>query len=454
MAGTATTVIGTGGQALSLDARFDRLLSAAATLAEQARGVEAEPLLRLALRLRPGVAVIVNRLGTVLFDHGRVEDALACFQHAAALAPCSAGPWANCGMTLKTLDRFDEAIASYNRAVEIDPSDGQVRLNRAVALLRAGRMVEAWPDYEQRLLIQCHGPWLDRLLPTLTADGPDLTGRSVLVMHEEGFGDTLQFIRYTELLAARGARVCVAAPPELASVLQTVSGIHSIIEGNAAATGFDYVCPTFSLPRALATDLSTVPCRVPYVSADARLVAHWGTAIRWRDPERLRIGLVWAGQARPWLPGFTALDSRRSAGLASLAPLAALDAEFVSLQKGAPTNFDSWPGPPLHNPMSDVRNFADTAALIQHLDVVVSVDTAVVHLAGAMGKPVLMIDRYDSCWRWLSGRTDSPWYPTVQIFRQSQPGMWHGVIDAVMRELAMMVVERGRGQQKIVRVVE
>ncbi len=417
---------------LSLDAQFDRLLALATVLAEQARGAEAEQMLRLALRLRPGCPNVINRLGTVLFDRGRFDEALDCFHRATRVDPCAAAAWANCGMTLKTLDRFDEAIASYDRALEIDPAPGQVRLNRAVALLRAGRMAEAWPDYEQRLMIRSHGRPLERLLPTLTTNGPDLTGKSVLVLHEEGFGDTLQFIRYAESLSSRGARITVAAPPELVRVLQTVRGIDAIIEADSPGSDFDYVCPAFSLPRVFATELPTVPCRVPYITADPSLVARWRTAICWRDPKRLRIGLVWAGQARPWLPGFAALDARRSAGLAELAPLAVLDAEFVSLQKGASICAGQWPGPRLHDPMRDVQDFADTAALLEHLDLVVSVDTAMVHLAGAMGKPVLMLDRFDSCWRWLSGRTDSPWYPSLRIFRQTKPADWHSVVQDVI----------------------
>jgi hypothetical protein len=420
------------------DARFHGLIASAEALAEQGRAGEAEDILRLALRVRPGSAAARNALGMVLFDAGRLEDALGCFRRATEIDPHAAGAWGNAGMVLKTLDRFDEALAAYDRALSLDPGSGQLRLNRAVALLRAGRMAEAWGDYEARLVLRCHDSPLERLLPTLGENEPDLRGRSVLILHEEGFGDTLHFIRYAALLAARGARVAVAAPPELARLLAGVAGIDEVIEGAVEGAGgpglHDYVCPVFSLPRVFATTLESIPRAMPYLRAEPGLVAQWGRVLRWRDPARLRVGLVWAGQARPWLPGFAALDRRRSAGLAALAPLAGLDAEFVSLQKGG----DCLGSLAVHDPMPFARDFADTAAVIAHLDVVVSVDTAVAHLAGGMGKPVLLLDRYDSCWRWLSGRTDSPWYPTLRIFRQTRPGVWDDPVRAVAEALAEM----------------
>jgi hypothetical protein len=422
------------GFAQTPDARFHGLIASAEALAERSRAGEAEAILRLALRVRPGSAATQNALGMVLFDAGRFEEALGCFRRATEIDPHAAGAWGNAGMVLKTLDRFDEALEAYDRALALDPRAGQLRLNRAVALLRAGRMAEAWADYEARLVVRCHAAPLERLLPTLDETGPDLRGRSVLILHEEGFGDTLQFIRYAALLSARGARVAVGAPPELARLLALVRGVDEVIEGAGEPGLHDYVCPVFSLPRVFATTLESIPSAIPYLRAEPGLVAQWGRVLRWRDPGRLRVGLVWAGQARPWLPGFAALDRRRSAGLAALAPLAALDVEFVSLQKGG----DCFGFPVFHDPMPFARDFADTAAVIAHLDVVVSVDTAVAHLAGGMGKPVLLLDRYDSCWRWLSGRSDSSWYPTLRIFRQSRPGVWDDPVRGVVEALAEM----------------
>jgi hypothetical protein len=185
----------------------------------------------------------------------------------------------------------------------------------------------------------------------------------------------------------------------------------------------------------------------PYVAADPVLSARWKERL---PTAGLRVGLVWAGQARPWLPGFTSLDARRSAGLAAFAPLAAVPGlSFVSLQAGSAAQRAQIPplGMSLFDPMGSVEDFADTAAIIDNLDVVVSVDTAVVHLAGAMGKPVFLVDRYDNCWRWLSGRADSPWYPSMTIFRQSTLGDWSEPMERVAAALAGMAAFHGSSRQ-------
>ena len=258
-----------------------------------------------------------------------------------------------------------------------------------------------------------------------------MRGRTVVVLHEEGFGDTLQFARYIPRLAERGARVVVAAPGELMRVLRGVAGVADILKPGVPLPPHDFLCPVFSLPRVFATTVESIPNDTPYLHADPDLVARWGEIVPWRRSSKLRVGLVWAGQARPWLEGFAALDGRRSAGAQAFAPLRDLDVELVSLQKGAAAA----PDLALHDVMERVADFADTAAVIAHLDVVVSVDTAVVHLAGGMGKPVLMLDRYDACWRWLSGRTDSPWYPAMRIFRQETPGAWEAPVLGVVAAL-------------------
>jgi hypothetical protein len=300
-------------------------------------------------------------------------------------------------------------------------------------------MTQAWADYECRHALPGHAAPLpmQRMLPALS-DLPDLAGRTVLAVHEEGFGDTLQFLRYLPLLAQRGARVLVVAPKELTRLLRTVPGIAAVVSDAAALPEYDYHCPFVSLPRAFATTPETIPAAIPYLHADSALTAAW--AARLPDAKgALRVGLVWAGQARPWLYGFTTLDRRRSMTLAGFAPLARIQGvRFVSLQKGTPAREAATPPPglDLHDPMGAAKDFADTAAIIANLDLVISVDTAVVHLAGALGKQVFLLDRYDACWRWLSGREDSPWYPTLRIFRQERVGAWGPVMRRVAGALA------------------
>jgi len=214
-----------------------------------------------------------------------------------------------------------------------------------------------------------------------------------------------------------------------------------VVQAGRPLPPHDMQCPFFSLPRAFSTTTRNAPGD-PYLIADSDLAATWaarlpGAAL---PGQGLGVGLVWAGQARPWLQGFTSVDRRRSVGLAAFAPLAAVrGARFVSLQAGTPAaqGQEPPPGMELTDPMERVRDFADTAAIIANLDVVVSVDTSVAHLAGAMGKPVFLLDRYDNCWRWLHGRTDSPWYPTMTIFRQSRPGDWGSVMQRAASSLAM-----------------
>jgi tetratricopeptide (TPR) repeat protein len=405
----------------------------------------AAAVLRALLLAAEGFGPAHNLFGMALLELGDMAAAIAEFRRAAVLTPDEGGVWTNLGMALKVENRFEEAVAAHDRAVACAPDDPRLRLNRAVALLRAGRMAEAWPDYEFRLAARrgLNLP-MERLLPAV--DGLDLAGRTVLAWHEEGFGDTLQFGRYLPLLAARGARVLARLPAELLRLFAGMPGV-GLLEPGAALPPFDWHVPVFSLPRAFATTLESIPADIPYLHVPPMQAAAWGKRLAEALPRgALRVGLVWGGQARPWLPWFTTLDARRSMALATLAPLAAMPGvALVSLQMGKPAaELRQLPrGMALHDPMGDVTDFADTAAIIANLDVVVSVDTSVVHLAGALGNRVLLLDRYDSCWRWLSGREDSPWYPGLRILRQPVPGDWAPVVRRAVGVLAEMVLRRG-----------
>ncbi|MBV9250425.1 MAG: tetratricopeptide repeat protein [Acetobacteraceae bacterium] len=393
------------------------------------------------LEQEPRSAVAHNAAGTTLAELGDVEGAIRHFEQTVALAPNDAASWSNLGMMLKTAGHFDSALMAYNRAIAHSPYDPQIRVNRAVALLKAGHWAEAWPDYEWRLRLPGHLPLpLDRLLPSIS-EKPDLAGITVLVTHEDGFGDTLHFMRYLPLLARHGARVLVWVPPELERVVCMVPGVTAVLTGDLPPPAYDYHCPFVSLPRVFATTLETIP-REAYLQTDQVMAAGWA---RHFPADVLRVGLVWAGQARPWAPGFITLDRRRSIALAEFAPLAGIrGVRFVSLQKG-PAAEQAYLPPPsmeLYDPMEHVVDFAETAAIISNLDLVVSVDTSVVHLAGAMGKPVFLLDRYDNCWRWLSTRADSPWYPQMTIFRQSRIGDWSEPMERAAAALGAMAAFR------------
>jgi Flp pilus assembly protein TadD len=475
-----------------------RLRQAFASFLQEGGDPEAAvALLREGLQLHPGSAVAQHAMGLALAELGHNEEAIWHFQQAVRTNPGQAASWANLGLLLKVERQFDRSIAAYARAVAAAPSDPQIRVNRAVALLHAGRWGDAWPDFEWRLQIKGAVTLpLDLLLPSLEEAG-DLTGRIVLLTHEEGFGDTVQFLRYAPLLAKRGARVLAWVPGPLVRVVQSVPGVEAVFTGDGAPPPFDFHCPFVSLPRVFKATVATVP-GAPYLAAEPDLAAAWAKLL---PVAPMRVGLTWAGQNRPWLPGFATVDRRRSIGLASFAPLAAVPGvQFVSLQKGpareqlrlvaeqpapggrtagglapgesaprglapgksAPGGLTpagaaaggaaaGWTAPrgptaermQLFDPMAMVEDFADTAAIIANLDLVVSVDTAVVHLAGAMGKPVFMLDRYDNCWRWLSGRADSPWYPSMTIFRQDKQGDWSAPMARAAAALEAMAAWRG-----------
>jgi Flp pilus assembly protein TadD len=404
-------------------------------LREQGNGAAALAVLE-PLPSDAGDAELHCQVGLALAEAGRFAEAAERFQTAIGADPAPAAPWANLGMMLKVEGRFDAALDAYRQALARAPNDQRIRGNRAVALLQAGRLTEAWQDEDwqpDHTMLPA-----ETLLPPISRL-PDLSGRTVLVVHEEGFGDTLQFLRYLPLLAKRGARVAVAVPPPLVPLLRAVPGVCEAPDGDAPVPAHDFHCSFNGLPRAFETTLETIPCDVPYLTADPTLAQQW--AERLPDSRTLRVGLCWAGQARPWLPGFSALDQRRSTRLATLAPLAAVPGvQFVSLQKGPTSDEVRAAEFPLLDVMTDVRDFADTAGLIANLDLVISVDTSVVHLAGALGKPVFLLDRYDNCWRWLSGRENSPWYPTLRIFRQSRSGEWGPVVAAVASALGELTV--------------
>ncbi|MBN8904033.1 MAG: hypothetical protein BGO51_01805 [Rhodospirillales bacterium 69-11] len=391
-----------------------------------------------------------NLSGIALAELGRFRDAIGAFEESVTLDPTPPIGWSNLGLMLKIEGRTEEALAAYDEAIARSPRDPHIRVNRSIALLQAGRWTEAWADHEWHLRLPRRAPLpLDRLLPSLDTLG-SLDGVTVLVVHEDGFGNTLQFMRYLPLLARRGARVIAMVPPPLMRLTRTLPGLAAVIGMEDKPPSYDFQCPFFSLPRAFGTTVETVP-DAPYVAADPILSEQWRARL---PTDGLRVGLVWAGQSRPSLPGSSALDGRRNASLAAFAPLAGVQhLRFVSLQTGSAAIRAQVPpvGISLCDPMRRVTDFADTAAIIDNLDVVVSVDTAAAHLAGAMGKPVFLLDRYDHCWRWLSGRTDSPWYPSLTIFRQDTPGDWSAPVRRIATALAALAEERAASRPVMVR---
>jgi Flp pilus assembly protein TadD len=399
--------------------------------------------LRDGLRHDPSSAVTQHAIGITLAELAHIPEAIWHLEQAVGINPKFASGWASLGLLLRAERRFDSALAAYEQAIARAPGEPRFRVDRALTLLHAGRWTEAWPEFEWRLQLR-GGSRLppERLLRPQAHMTDGLNGRTVLLTHEGGVGDTVQCLRYVPLLVERGARVVAWLPASLERLAGAMPGVAEVSTAAMAPPRFDLHCPFFTLPRVFQTTPVTIP-RPPYLQADPRLAAAWARCL---PVAGMRVGLVWGAQARPLAHGLPRLDRRRSVGLAGLASLAAIPGLcFVSLQKGAAAEQARTPPPGmvLCDPTPDIEDFADTAAVIANLDVVVSVDTAVAHVAGAMGKPVFLLDRYDNCWRWLSGRADSPWYPSMTIFRQERMGDWGGAVSRAAAALEAMAVFRG-----------
>ncbi|MFX1766305.1 tetratricopeptide repeat-containing glycosyltransferase family protein [Paraburkholderia sp. A1RI-2L] len=407
------------------------------------RFADAEAEYRQILRVQPDHPLAQNNLGLLLLDLGRPKDAEAAFRHALAIDASAPEMHNNLGNALNRQGRGHEAIAAYRQALALRPDYSTARGNLAMLLLGLGAFEEGWRLYESRN-DESAGAANGTLPPVPYPKwrGEPLRAKSLLVWPEQGYGDLLQFCRYLTLLKSRGvAHLGLACPPALTRLFASLEGVDAIypLDGKTTIPGHDYWCLMLSLPMHCGTTMETIPARTPYLHASADLTRAW----RARLPAHgFKVGLVWSGDPRTHDRGSNAIDKRRSVPAQAFLPLlelaGATDVTFVSLQKGADSQsqIEDLPRPlrPF-DPMHEVRDFADTAAIVECLDLVISVDTSVAHLAGALDKPVWILSRHDGCWRWLRDRDDSPWYPCARLFRQTEPGNWAGVIDCVGRAL-------------------
>ena len=268
----------------------------------------------------------------------------------------------------------------------------------------------------------------------------EITGKTILLHAEQGFGDTIQFCRYVPLVLKCGARVVLEVPKPLHALMSTLPGNAQIVSRGDPLPEFEYQCPLMSLPLAFKTTLSNIPANIPYLKTIPDKSHFWSEKLGATD--KLRVGLVWSGGFRPDQPELQQVNQRRNIPLAKFAPLKHTDIEFYSLQKGQPAETElaeiirhKWDGPHIFDFTSLLNDFSDTAALVENLDLVISVDTSAAHLAGAIGKPAWILNRFDTDWRWLLDRTDSPWYPTVKLYRQEKAANWDGVIQRIKDDL-------------------
>jgi tetratricopeptide (TPR) repeat protein len=389
-----------------------------------------------ALSIKPDLANAWLGRGNVFADLKRYDEAFAAYDKALSIKPDLAAIYLSRGAILHILTRNNDALNSLDRAIELDPTEPLTHLFRSLVLLALGDYEEAWEEYEWRKK-------LARLYTNRPFDKPALSslegieGATVFLYGELGLGDQIHFCRYAKLVADAGAKVVLEAPKSLFHLFKSLDGLSQLIEVGQSVPPFDYHCPLMSLPRAFSTTLEDVPNTVPYLFAEPSKIRAW--ANRLGAKSKLRIGLVWSGGFRQNQPETWATNQRRNMPLVQLGPLKDLDAEFYSLQKGEPAASElkellsiGWNGPAIVDWTEELNDFSDTAALIENLDLIISVDTSTAHLAGAMAKPVWLLNRFDIEWRWLP---NSPWYPTIKLYRQKEADNWDDVIDNVKTDL-------------------
>ena len=369
-----------------------------------------------AISLQADYAMTHFNLGNVNRQQMRLLEAAACFEAVSETQPERVDVLSNLGVTYKELHQFDAALTCFDKALQVEPTHADVQWNKARVLLMAGRYPEAWPLFESRWLLDASRQAEQaKHTAALWRGQSPLRGRKLLICTEQGLGDTIQCLRYLPLLVAMGAQVTVEVQPALKRLVRQFKGIHQIILWGEDRPNTDFYCPFMSLPLAFKTDLATIPAPQGYVQAEPALQAAWAAQVA-NDP-LLKLGLVWAGG------DLFAANQRRNIPIGHFELLGDLPLSFYSLQKGEQAQAEladvlakDWDGPQIIDHTSALGDLADTTGFISQLDAVVAVDTSVAHLAGAMGKPVYLLNRFDGCWRWLAQQSRSPWYESLHIY--------------------------------------
>lgn len=408
------------------------------TLRAMGRNQEAIHHLERAVALQPKLAHAYGNLAAALVATGRPAEALKWAQESLWRAEDKAVAHCDLGSVLGRLGRHKEALKQYELALAIRPNDPRARYYEGLMRLTLGEMPAGWDAHEARLSLPLgflarrvddHPPWRGET---------GIQGRVILLHAEQGLGDTLQFVRYAPMVAEHGATVLLEVQPGLRPLLAGMPGVAAVHEQGDALPPYDLQCPLMSLPAAFRTSLDTIPRAVPYLTPRADLAAAWGKRLGpW---QKMRIGLAWSGS-----PGH-ANDVNRSIPLATLAPLLGRpDVEWHIIQRdirdtdrAALRELDG-----LADHSAALTDFAETAALVSQLDLVVAVDTALAHLAGGLGKPAWIMLAHAADWRWMTGRSDTPWYPTLRLFRQPKPSDWDSVTREIARQLDLWAVPHG-----------
>ena len=389
----------------------------------------------IALKHKPNFPEAMNNRGIALQKLHKMEETLANYDQAIALKPNLVEAFHNNkGLVLQNLMRIPEALEEYDKALAIKPALEDARFNRSLCLLLMGDYKRAWHEHEWRWKRANYPrpnlpgiPWLGQ---------EDIKGRAILIHGEQGLGDMLQFSRYVSMVKEKGATVILAVEKALGRLMLNLEGVDVLIVNGDPFPPFDYYISILSLPLALGTDsIEKIPNKT-YLKPYEEDVAYWQKKLG--PKTKKRVGIVWSGGFRPDQPEVWAVNERRNIALSKLLPLKLDNIELYSLQKGEPAVTElkeskDWDG--LIDHTEEFHDFADTAAFIECLDLVICVDTSTAHVAGAMGKQVWMLNRFDTCWRWFTDRADSPWYPSFKLYRQPKLGDWETVIQNVKKDL-------------------
>jgi tetratricopeptide (TPR) repeat protein len=381
-----------------------------------------------ALALQPDFIDALNNRGGVLQKLNRAEEAIANYDRALAIKGDFAEALNNRGSALQDLNQHREAVHWHRRALEIRPDNAEAHFNAASAHLCLGEFAQGWPEFEWRWRKNDLAPLRRPIRQPLWLGDGAIAGKTILLHAEQGFGDTIHFARYVPLVARLGAKVVLEVPRPLRALCETLDGVSTLVTRGDKLPSFDLHTPLLSLPLAFRTDINTIPADVPYLSAQPDRIAKWSDRMSGR-PGR-KVGLAWSGRIYP---------RNRSVPFVQLGPLLSLpNTVFVSLQQEIAHQDAALFAGQTHvlHFGDEIQDFADTAAIIASLDLVLSIDTSVAHLAGAMGKPLWLLLLYGSDFRWLVDREDSPWYPTARLFRQPSIGDWTDVVSRVGADLA------------------
>lgn len=397
-----------------------------------------------AIAIRPDAGKYYVNRGCAYSDAGQYEKAFADFDKAIELNTELEKSYRNKANIYRNEKKLDTAIELYRQAINADPESADAHLGLSFALLEDGQYEEGWREYDWR--------WKSGQMPPRGLKVSEWNGEqaesptdALLFYAEQGFGDILQFIRYAPLVKAKwGGRVFIEVRYPMVRLAKTIKGVDGVIAfGEQLPIDMKKCLPMMSAPKVLVTTLDTIPASIPYLHPSSARINAWSERLK-ALPAGKKVGICWAGGARPNAPIANAVDKRRSTTLNEFAPLCLPGISFVSLQVGPnASQVHSCPRGMIIGDFSDeIDDFYDTAALIQCLDLVISVDTSVVHIAGALGKPVWMLSRFDNCWRWLGNRRDSPWYPSLKQFIQPANGDWFGLMQSVKRELQIYLAQR------------